>query len=71
MPYNSGEQPEVGDRVCDRHRRFGIVRSIMRWGGGPWELVIKWDDGTIGVRHTVHEDFELLGRREEEPVSAA
>ena len=47
---------EVGDRVCDMSRSRG---RFMRWNGGPWELVIKCDDGTIGIRNAVHEDFEL------------
>jgi hypothetical protein len=68
MPYATGEHPEVGDRVYDRHHRFGTVTHIMRWGGGSWELVIKWEDGTLGIRNTSHEEFVLVSRRDGQEV---
>jgi hypothetical protein len=38
------------------------------WGSSRSELVIKWEDRTIGIRYTIHEDFELLGRQDDEEV---
>ena len=63
MPYVSGEHPEVGDRVCDRHRRIGVVTHVIMWGSVRSELVIEWEDGTVGIRYTIPENFELLDRR--------
>jgi hypothetical protein len=33
------------------------------WGSAASELVIKWEDGTTGIRHGVFKDFELLYRQ--------
>ena len=68
MPYVTGEHPEVGDRVCDRRRRYGTVTHVIMWGSERSELVIKWEDRTIGIRYTIHEDFELLGRKDDEEI---
>ena len=68
MPYVTGEHPEVGDRVCDRRRRYGTVTHVIMWGSERSELVIKWEDRTIGIRYTIHEDFELLGRKIDQEV---
>jgi hypothetical protein len=38
------------------------------WGSSRSELVIRWEDGTVGIRYTNHEDFELIGRQEDEAV---
>jgi len=38
------------------------------WGSERSELVIKWEDRTIGIRYTIHEDFELLGRKIDQEV---
>lgn len=63
MPYVGGEHPEVGDKVCDKHRRGGIVTHVIMWGSIRSELVIEWEDGTVGIRYTNPENVELLGRR--------
>jgi hypothetical protein len=68
MPYVTGEHPEVGDRVCDRHRRYGTVTHVIMWGSERSELVIKWEDRTIGIRYTIHQDFELLGRKDDQEI---
>jgi hypothetical protein len=71
MPYNTGEIAKVGDRVCDRHQRYGVVTHVIMWGSGKSELVIEWEDDTIGIRYVSHEDFELIGRRDDEIVLPA
>ena len=68
MAYRKGEHPEVRDYVRDRNNRRGIVTHVMMWGSGRCELVVEWEDGTIGIRYTAHEDFELLRRQGEEIV---
>jgi len=62
MPYATGQEPRVGDAVCDRGRRIGTVTHIMHRGVTPGELVIEWDDGTIGIRYSCHETLMLLER---------
>jgi hypothetical protein len=63
----TGEFPEVGDRICDRRQdRFGTVTHILMWGSSSDELVIEWEDGTVGIRYTAHEDFALIHRRDRE-----
>ena len=71
MPYNTGETPEVGDRIFDLEGRLGAVTHVIMWGSGRTELVIKWDDGTTGIRYLTHEDFELVRRKDGEIVSHA
>ena len=63
MPYSTGETPEVGDQIFDLQQRYGIVTHIVMWGSAQSELIIEWEDGTIGIRYTVLEDSELLSRR--------
>lgn len=61
----------VGDAVSDRHRRIGTVTHIIHYGGGPAELVIEWEDGTVGIRYRLHEVLMLVERLERnETVSA-
>jgi hypothetical protein len=68
MPYLTGEHPEVGDRICDRRRSYGVVTHVIMRGSSRSELVIEWEDRTIGIRYTIPEDFELLGRQDDEEV---
>ena len=63
MAYNTGEIPKVGDCICDKHHRRGVVSRILMWGSATAELVIRWEDGTTGIRHRMSEDFELLYRQ--------
>jgi hypothetical protein len=63
MPYNTGQIPKVGDCIADKQHRRGIVSHIMRLGSTASELVIKWEDGTTGIRYTTPEDFELLDQQ--------
>jgi hypothetical protein len=65
VPYATGEQPEARDRLCDRRRRYGTVTRVVMWGSERAELVIRWDDGTIGIRNTIQENFELISRQNE------
>lgn len=69
MPYVTGENPEACDLVSDRFGRTGTVTHVIMWGSICSELVIEWDDGTTGIRYAVHEDLELLSRRERQRLS--
>jgi len=71
MPYNTGEVAEAGDRVCNAKARLGVVTHVIMWGSEQSELVIRWEDGTTGIRYATHEDFELLGRKDHEIVLPA
>ena len=71
MPCNTGEVAEVGDRVCDTKGRLGVVTHVIMWGSEQSELVIRWENGITGIRYTTHEDFELLGRKDDEIVLPA
>jgi len=64
MPYIDGEVPEAGDYVVDQQGRFGVVTHIIQFGSFQSEFVVRWDDGTIGIRYKTPEDFELIRRRE-------
>jgi hypothetical protein len=63
MPYCTGQTPLVGDAVSDEDRRVGTVTHIIHYGGGPAELVIEWEDGTVGIRYCDHEALMLVQRR--------
>jgi len=62
MPYASGEIPEVGDRISDETGRVGTVTRIIVGPRSPTELTIRWDDGVVGIRYPVAEDFTLSSR---------
>lgn len=62
VPYCTGQEPMVGDTVSDKDRRVGTVTHIIHYGGGPPELVIDWEDGTIGIRYLCHEALMLIER---------
>lgn len=62
MPYRTGEEPKVGDVVTDNDRRVGFVSHIVHYGGGPAELVIRWNDDTLGIRYLNFEKLALLER---------
>lgn len=51
----------MGDVVRDS-RRVGFVTHIMHYGGGPAELVIQWNDDTLGIRYLNFEKLMLLER---------
>ena len=68
MLYIDGEVPEAGDHVVDQKGRFGVVTHIIQFGSSQSEFVIKWDDGTIGIRYKTLQDFELIRRRESAEV---
>jgi hypothetical protein len=68
MPYLSGETPALGDQISDSSRRVGTVTHILYYGEIP-ELVVKWNDGTIGIRYRVHDDFVLIERAATETIS--
>jgi len=63
MPYCTGQEPMVGDAVSDKDRRVGTVTYIIHYGAGSAELVIEWEDGTIGIRYFCHEALMLIERR--------
>lgn len=62
MPYKTGEEPQVDDVVTDSDRRVGFVSHIVHYGGGPAELVIQWNDDTLGIRYLNFEKLVLLER---------
>ena len=52
----------VGSIVTDNERRSGFVSHIVHYGDGPEELVIQWDDGTLGIRYSRFDKLALVGR---------
>lgn len=50
MPYSTGEDPMIADAVVDHTRRRGIVTHVIHYGTEHPELVVEWDDGTLGIR---------------------
>jgi hypothetical protein len=40
----------VGDTVSDSAQRTGMVMHIIHVGSETPELVIEWNDATIGIR---------------------
>jgi len=62
MPYAGGEIPEIGDRISDKRGRLGTVTHISFGPRTPAELTIRWDDGIVGIRYPVAEDFTLISR---------
>lgn len=69
MPYATGEIPTVGDIVADSRGRVGTVTHLIHYGGPPEELVIKWDDGTVGIRYSRFDRLKLIERVNEETAS--
>ena len=63
MNYSSGENPEVGDVVRDGQGKVGFVAYIVHFNNNRQELVIDWDDGTVGIRYSTLDDLSLLRRR--------
>lgn len=62
MPYFTGEAPMVGDWVVDQRQKLGTVRKVVRVGATPTELVIEWEDHTIGIRYFSYDTLALVGR---------
>jgi hypothetical protein len=62
MLYASGENPEVGDRVTNRGGRVGTVTVIATSLSGISDLIVKWDDGIVGITYSNAEDFTLIWR---------
>ena len=67
MKYVSGEAPELRDRVSDSAQRTGTVVYFLHFDH-TMELIVEWDDGTIGIRYQP-EDLALVDRAETEPIS--
>jgi hypothetical protein len=61
MNYTTGEQPMRGDTVSDDTEREGVVAHLIYQGNELSELAIRWNDGTLGIRHYPDEDA-FLGR---------
>ena len=70
MPYLSGELPERGDRIVDKNERAGTVTHVLLSDDEdyPLELVIKWDDGIVGIRYWQHNRFMLIERKIRAPI---
>jgi hypothetical protein len=67
MPYDTGQEPMVGDVVCGKFGGVGTVTHIFRYGASRAELVVKWKDGTIGIRYVAPEALMLIERRATAP----
>lgn len=65
MPYASGGDPMVGDRVSDKKSRIGTVTTVRLDPLDNPELTIKWDDGVTGIHYVFVEDFTLVARESE------
>jgi len=48
--------------VTENSRKSGAVFAT-----GTADM-IRGDDDTIGIRYTTHQDFELLGRKDDEEI---
>ena len=46
----------------DESHRVGFVSHIIHIAGGPAELVVEWDDDTIGIRYSRLEELALVKR---------
>jgi hypothetical protein len=51
MPYSNGDIPMIGDEVSDAKRQTGLVTHLIYSGAEEVELVIEWEDGTMGIRY--------------------
>jgi hypothetical protein len=60
--YATGQKPDLGDVVSDKNARVATVTYMIHYGAAPAELVIEWEDGTIGIRHSCYEALMLVGR---------
>jgi len=52
----------IGDRISDTRGCIGTVTHIIFDVRGPGELTIRWDDGIVGIRYSVIQDFTLILR---------
>ena len=60
--YATGQKPDLGDVVSDKNARVATVTHMIHYRAAPAELVIEWEDGTIGIRHSCYEALMLVGR---------
>jgi hypothetical protein len=65
-PYFSGEIPMSSDRVSDSANLAGTVTHIL-YLADDVELVVRWDDGTIGIHN--HADGPVLVERAPEVIA--
>ena len=54
----------VADAVVDNTRRRGTVTRVINYGTAHPELVVEWDDGTLGIRSSP-DDIALIKRSSE------
>lgn len=68
MPYKTGEEPRIGDRVKTTSGKNGTVREVQQGFGqmADDQLTIKWDDEVGAVDDYPANDFLLVSR----PVNA-
>ena len=62
MVYASGETPEAGDRVSNTEGRVGTVTVIATSLTGAFDLIVKWDDGIVGITYSNPNNFTLIWR---------
>ena len=58
MAYEYGEEPAAGDYIKSKTGRLGTVTEVKPGKN----LIIKWDDGVVGISYKVAEQFELVSR---------
>jgi hypothetical protein len=68
MPYSNGKIPMIGDEVSDEKHHAGLVKRLLHSGGEDVELVIEWEDGTVGIRY-FPSDVIFVSRQAKEIVS--
>ena len=62
MPYASGENPRLRDRITNEEGRVGTLLDIAKDRGGISELIVRWDDGVVGLRYSYAGNFRLISR---------
>ena len=63
MPYQSGEIPEVGDKVRHTNGRPGVITEVHLNQGhlrGEDQVSVKWDDGGVGVGVALAREFTFI-----------
>jgi hypothetical protein len=64
MLYASGENPGLRDRIINEEGRVGTLLDITKDPGRIEisELIVRWDDGVVGLRYYDAANFRLISR---------
>lgn len=62
--YLTREQPMAGDRIVDRHGRFGTVTEVSDQNReiGYGTLAVRWDEGVVAICYPLAGEFGLIAR---------